>query len=129
MPQPSNGGARCLRLFGPPFRGAGPAFIYAEPVSRGNFKTYDVVAAVLFGLVFVFMGASLIYAAIRGYGLMKQQAAREEAHPLSPWLWRADWAMRRAESQNKKSEILFWVLAILCNMITLPLLFSMAPLF
>jgi len=35
--------------------------------------------------------------------------------------------MRRAESQNKKSEILFWVLAILCNMITLPFLFSMVP--
>ena len=127
MTQPSKGAAAYLTLFGLPFLGAGLAFIYAQLVSRGNFKTYDVVAAVLFGLVFVFMGASLIYAAIRGYGLMKQQAAREEAHPLSPWLWRADWAMRRAESQNKKSEILFWVLAILCNMITLPFLFSMVP--
>jgi len=127
MTQPSKGAAAYLTLFGLPFLGAGLAFIYAQLVSRGNFKTYDVVAAVLFGLVFVFMGASLIYAAIRGYGLMKQQAAREEAHPLSPWLWRADWAMRRAESQNKKSEILFWVLAILCNMITLPFLFTMVP--
>src|SRR6266478_2075298 len=127
MTQPSKGAAAFLTLFGLPFLGAGLAFIYAQLVSRGNFKTYDVVAAVLFGLVFVFMGASLIYAAIRGYGLMKQQAAREEANPLSPWLWRADWAMRRAESQNKKSEILFWVLAILCNMITLPFLFTMVP--
>ena len=127
MTQPSKGAAAFLTLFGLPFLGAGLAFIYAQLVSRGNFKTYDVVAAVLFGLVFVFIGASLVYAAIRGYGLMKQQAAREEANPLSPWLWRADWAMRRAESQNKKSEILFWALAILCNMITLPFLFNTVP--
>src|SRR5437879_13628179 len=90
MTQPSKGAAAYLTLFGLPFLGAGLAFIYAQLVSRGNFKTYDVVAAVLFGLVFVFMGASLIYAAIRGYGLMKQQAAREDAHPHSPLLWRAD---------------------------------------
>src|SRR6267378_3985452 len=127
MTQPSKGAAAFPTLFGLPFLGAGLAFIYAQLVSRGNFKTYDVVAAVLFGLVFVFIGASLVYEAIRGYGLMKQQAAREEANPLSPWLWRADWAMRRAESQNKKSEILFWALAILCNMITLPFLFNTVP--
>ena len=127
MTQPSKGAAVFLTLFGLPFLGAGLAFIYAQLVSRGNFRTIETVAAILFGSVFVCIGGGLIYAAIRGYGLMKQQAAREEANPLSPWLWRADWAMRRAESQNKKSEILFWVLAILCNMITLPFLFTMVP--
>src|SRR6267154_3234890 len=35
--------------------------------------------------------------------------------------------MRRAESLNKKSEILYWVLAILCNLVTLPFLFSIVP--
>ena len=127
MTQPSKGAAAFLTLFGLPFMLAGLAFIYAQLVSRGNFKTYDVVAAVLFGLVFVFVGGSLIYAAVSGYGRLKKQAEIEESNPLSPWLWRADWAMRRAESQNKKSEVLFWVLAILCNMITLPFLFGMVP--
>jgi hypothetical protein len=127
MTQPSKGAAAFLTLFGLPFVLAGLAFIYAQLVSRGNFKTYEVVAAVLFGLVFVFVGGSLVYAAISGYGRLKKQAAIEESNPLSPWLWRADWAMRRAESQNKKSEILFWVLAIFCNMITLPFLFGMVP--
>jgi len=129
MTQPSKGAAAFLTLFGLPFLGAGLAFIYAQLVSRGNFKTYDVVAAVLFGLVFVCIGGGLIYAAIRGYGLLKEQAARVEANPLSPWLWQTDWATRRAESQNKKSEILFWALAILCNMITLPFLFGMVQSF
>src|SRR5712691_202860 len=113
MTQPSKGAAAFLTLFGLPFLGGGFAFIYAQLVSRANFKTYDVVAAVLFGLVFVCIGGGLIYAAIRGYGLLKEQAARVEANPLSPWLWQTDWATRRAESQNKKSEILFWALAIL----------------
>jgi hypothetical protein len=127
MTQPSKGAAVFLAVFGLPFFGGGLAFIYAQLVSRGNFKTYDVVAAVLFGSVFVFIGGVLIYAAVGGYGRLKKQAAIEEANPLSPWLWRTDWAMRRAESQNKKSEILFWALAILCNVITLPFLFGMVP--
>jgi hypothetical protein len=127
MTQPSKGAAVFLTLFGLPFLGGGLAFIYAQLVSRENFGTLETVTAILFGSVFVCIGGAFIYAAIRGYGLMKQQAAREEANPLSPWLWRTDWALRRAESQNKKSEILFWVLAILCNMITLPFLFGMVP--
>jgi hypothetical protein len=127
MTQPSKGAALFLTLFGLPFLGAGLAFIYVQLISRGNLKTYDVVVAVLFGSVFVCIGSGLIYAAIRGYGLLKEQAARVQANPLSPWLWRTDWAMRRTESQNKKSEITYWVLAILCNMITLPFLFAMVP--
>jgi HEAT repeat protein len=127
MTQPSKGAAAFLTLFGLPFLGAGLAFIYSQLVSRGNFRTFDTVAAILFGSVFVSLGGGLIYAAVRGYGLLKQQAARQESNPLSPWLWRTDWASRRAESQNKKSEIFFWVLAIFCNMITLPFLFRMVP--
>ena len=129
MTQPSKGAALFLSLFGLLFLGAGLAFIYAQLVSRGNFKTLGTVAAMLFGAVFVFIGGGLIYAAIGGYGRLKKQAATEESNPVSPWLWRQDWALRRAESQNKKSEILFWVLAIFCNMITLPFLFRTVPSF
>src|SRR5882757_2856835 len=127
MPQPSKGAAVFLTLFGLPFLGAGLAFIYAQLVSRENFSTTGTLAAVLFGLVFASIGGGLIYAAIGGYGRLKKQAAVEEANPLSPWLWRTDWAMRRAESLNKKSETLYWVLAILSNMVTLPFLFSILP--
>jgi hypothetical protein len=127
MTQPSKGAAVFLTLFGLPFLGGGFAFIYAQLLSRGNFKTFDIFTGITFGSVFVLIGGGLIYAALRGYGLLKQQAAREESNPLSPWLWRLDWASRRAESQNKKSEITSWVFAILCNLITLPFLFRMVP--
>src|SRR6266481_5212721 len=127
MTQPSKGASIFLTLFGLPFLGGGLAFIYARLLSRGNFDTFDIFASIMFGSVFVFIGGGLIYVAFRGYGLLKQQAAREESNPLSPWLWRLDWASRRAESQNKKSEIASWVFAILCNLITLPFLFRMVP--
>src|SRR5467141_1006098 len=127
MTQPSKGAAAFLTVFGLPFVGMGLAFIYSQIISRGNFKPQQTIAAILFGSVFVFIGGALIYAAISGYGRMKKQAAIEEANALSPWLWRTDWAMRRAESLNKKSEILYWVLAILCNLVTLPFLFSIVP--
>jgi hypothetical protein len=122
MTHPSQGGAVFLTLFGLPFAGAGLAFIYTQLVVRGNHSTFEMVAAVLFGSVFVCIGGGLIYAAVSGYNRMQKQAAVEESNPLTPWLWRTDWAERRAESQNKKGWIALWVLAILCNLITLPFL-------
>src|SRR5438552_11049037 len=127
MPQPSMGAAAFLTLFGLPFLCAGLAFIYAQLVSRGNFGTFEFAMGIMVASVFVFIGGGLIYAAFRGYALLKQQAAREESNPLSPWLWRADWASRRADSRNKKSEITYWVICILCNMITVPVAANLVP--
>jgi hypothetical protein len=129
MTRPSKGAAVFLTLFGLPFLAAGLAFIYKQLADLGNHTLFETVAAILFGSVFAFIGGGLMYAAVRGYGLVSQQAAREEASPLSPWLWRTDWASRRAESLNKKGAVVLWVLAVLCNLITLPFLLSMAQQF
>ncbi len=96
MPQPSKGAAAFLTLFGLPFLCGGLAFIYAQLVSRGNFATFELALGIMVASVFVFIGGGFIYVAFHGYALLKQQAAREEANPLSPWLWRTDWASRRA---------------------------------
>ena len=127
MSQPSKGAAAFLTLFGLPFLCGGLAFTYAQLVSRRNFGTFEFAMGIMVASVFVFVGGGFIYVAFHGYALLKQQAAREESNPLSPWLWRQDWASRRAESQNKKSEITYWVIAILCNLITLPFLFRIVP--
>ena len=127
MSQPSKGAAVFLTLFGLPFLCGGLAFAYAQLVSRRNFDTFQLALGIMVASVFVFIGGGLIYAAFRGYALLKQQAAREEANPLSPWLWRADWASRRADSRNKKSEITYWVICILCNIITLPVVAELVP--
>src|SRR5882724_1993350 len=120
MAQPSKGAALFLVLFGLPFLGAGLFFIYAQLAGSGNFGTGNKIFGVMFGSVFALIGGGLIYAAIGGYGRLQKQAAIEESNPLSPWLWRTDWASRRAESLNKKLEITYWVICILCNLILLP---------
>src|SRR5437660_8561444 len=127
MTQPSKGAAAFLTLFGLPFLCGGLAFIYRQLVSRINFAPFELALCIMVASVFVFIGGGFLYVAFHGYALLKQQAAREEANPLSPWLWRTDWASRRAESQNKKSDITYWVLAIFCNLITLPFLFRIVP--
>src|SRR5882672_11959084 len=118
MTQPSKGAALFLVLFGLPFLGAGLFVIYIQLAGSWKFGGGSRIFGVMFGLIFAVIGAGLIYAAITGYGRLKKQAAIEESNPLSPWLWRTDWAMRRAESLNKKGETLYWVLALLSNMVT-----------
>ncbi len=127
MTQPSKGASLFLALFGLPFLGAGLFFIYAQLASSGNFGNGSRIFGIMFGLVFAAIGAGLMYAAIGGYGRLKKQAAIEEGNPLSPWLWRTDWASRRAESLNQKTEITYWVICIFWNMILLPVVGGLAP--
>jgi len=51
----------------------------------------------MFGSVFALIGGGLS-TQDRGYGRLKKQAAIEESNPLSPWLWRTDWASSRAKA-------------------------------
>ncbi len=129
MAKPSKAAPVFVTLFALPFLGGGLFFIYAQLVSRRNFQTTDLLVGVMIASVFAFIGAGLIYASLRGYGRLKQQAIVEESNPRSPWLWRADWASRRAESQNKKTEITYWVICILCNLIAIPIAASVVPKF
>jgi hypothetical protein len=66
------------------------------------------------------IGAGFLVVAVGGYGRLKRQAAIEEANPAAPWLWRADWASRKAENQSKKTEIAAWVICIFSNMVLIP---------
>jgi len=127
MTQPSKGGALFLVLFGFPFLGAGLLVIYMQLRGSGNSGTGGTVVSVIVGLLLAVIGAGLIYAAIGGYGRLKKQAAIEAANPLAPWLWRTDWASRRSESLNRKSEITYWVICILCNLILLPVVGGLVP--
>ena len=127
MTQPSKGAAVFLTLFGLPFLGIGLFVIFAQLTGSPSLHNTNAIAGVVVSTVFVFVGGGLVYAAIGGYGRLKKQRAIEEASPLSPWLWRADWATRRTQSENRNSEIGAWLLAIFCNLITLPFLFGMVP--
>jgi len=127
MAQPSKVGPAFLMIFALPFIGGGLFFIYAQIVSSQNFKPTDLAVGIAVASFFVLVGAGLIFGAIKGYGLLKKQAALRDANPLSPWLWRADWASHLAESANKKNYITAWVAALFVDLITLPAVFGQVP--
>ena len=112
MTQPPKGAALFLVLFGLPFLGAGLFAVYMQLAGSRNSGTGSTTLGVIVGLVFAVAGVGLIYAAIGGYRRLEKKAEIEEANPLSPWLWRTDWASGRSESLNKKSEITYWVICI-----------------
>jgi hypothetical protein len=130
-PSPASavGAIALLTILGLPFLGAGLFFSYVQLLNQKNFPPLQVAAGVGFGLVFAFIGAGLIYAGFFGYQIAKKQADLQEANPNSPWMWRKDWAVGRAESLNKKSWITYWVVALLCNLVSFPFALTEIPKF
>ncbi len=127
MAQPSKVGPVLLTVFAFPFLGGGLVFLYSLMVASRNFRPDDPVLRLVMASFFVLVGAALLFAAFKGYGFLKKQAALQEANPLSPWLWRADWAASRAEGANKKTYISAWIAAVFVNLITAPFLFGKIP--
>jgi HEAT repeats len=126
MSAPSKAGAVFLSVFGMVFCAAGLFFLAAIVTGKGSAPN-GKIAAVSIAVFFTLIGGGLVFAAIRGYGMQKEQAALQEANPSSPWLWRADWSAHRAESKNRKRATGAWVLALLGNLFFLPFTLVMLP--
>src|SRR5215469_3153300 len=127
MAQPSKVGPVFLTIFALPFLGGGLFFLYGLLASTPNIKSTERFVGVFVASFFAFVGGALIFGAFKGYGILKKQAALQDANPLSPWLWRADWASCRSESVNKKSYITAWVAAVFVDLFTFPFLFGQVP--
>ena len=127
MAQPSKVGPIFLTIFALPFLGGGLFFLYGLLTSNPNVHASSPATGLFVASLFVLVGAGLIFGAFKGYGLLKQQAALQDANPLSPWLWRTDWALSRAESANKKGYIGAWIAAAFCTLITAPFMLGMIP--
>ena len=117
MTRPSKVGEILLIAFGAAFA-AGGIFLAAELVFpapgqiQGNRWAGLVVCTTL-----ILVGGGIIFAVIYGTRKVRQQMAAEQSNPESPWLWREDWAARRAESKNRNSATGLWIAAILVNTI------------
>src|SRR5690242_4853646 len=57
----------------------------------------------------------------------QETSGPQETNPLSPWLWRTDWASRRVEGANKKGYIGAWIAAAFCTLITAPFMLGLIP--
>jgi hypothetical protein len=125
--RPSKAGAVVFILFGLMFLLPGLFFLWVMITKSPNATTSGALGGYVIGLLISAIGAGLIFAAVSGYRKMQRAAAAQEANPLSPWLWKRDWAARRADSQNKGKEILLWLLCIFVDTILLPISVSVLP--
>jgi hypothetical protein len=125
--KPSKGAALFFICFGLMFLVPGLLSLFTFLVNSRNPGTSGAIAGAAIALFISAIGAGLVFLALRGYRQLKKQAAIEEANPSSPWLWRTDWANRRAESQNKKTEVTAWVACIFCNLVMIPVAVTLIP--
>ena len=127
MTKPSKGAAAFFIFFGLMFFVPGLLSLFTFLANSRNHSTSGTIAGAAIALFISAIGAGFLFVAVGGYRRMKAQAAVEEANPSSPWLWRTDWASRRADSQRKKSEITAWVVGIFCNLVMIPLALTIVP--
>lgn len=127
MTKPSKGAAVFFLFFGTMFLVPGLLSLFTFLANSRNRSTSGTLVAAAIALFISAIGAGFLFVAVGGYRRMKHQAAIEEANPSSPWLWRKDWASRKAENLRKKTEITMWVVCIFCNMMMIPVAVSIIP--
>src|SRR5207245_2791913 len=89
MTQPSKAGPVILTLFALPFLGGGLLFLYAQVVSRQNFKTTDLVAGAAMASFFVLMGGGLISGSFRSAAEVVAGQRPARTHPPGfQFIWR-----------------------------------------
>jgi hypothetical protein len=125
--KPSKGAAVFFIFFGLMFLVPGLLSLFTFLASSGNHSASSTIASVAIALFISAIGAGFLFVAVAGYGRVKRQAAIEEANPASPWLWRTDWASRKAENQRRKTEITTWVMCIFSNMVMIPVVVASVP--
>ena len=116
-----------LFMFAVPFLGAGLMVTFAGLAGSGQGTGKAPAWFALLGVPFVLLGIGCIYLAFYGRKKLNQQASREEQAPGSPWLWREDWAVGRAVSDNQNRAISLWIITVLANCLILPIAIVALP--
>jgi hypothetical protein len=123
----SKGGEIFLIVFGLIFVAFGlvgaTAFFSGDPSQVQGNRWVGVLVCT----IFVLIGGGIVYAAIYGNRKLQEQAAAEVSNPQSPWLWRKDWAVSRAESKNRNRAFGLWAAAIFWNGIAFTVAVSVMP--
>src|SRR5947209_9524064 len=71
--------------------------------------------AIALGLLFLAAGLTVLLGIPWAVSKSRRDTQRRAQNASSPWLWRADWADSRCNSQTKSQLITAWTAAILCN--------------
>lgn len=123
--RPSTGGEIFGIVFGGIFAAVG--IFAAGTFLLGSPRQANAWVGVLIAVVFTVIGCGIVYASIYGTRKLREQAAAAEANPQSPWLWRKDWAVSRAESTHRNSATGLWLLTIFWNAIVFTVAGSVSP--
>jgi len=115
--RPSKVGGVLLTVFGLIFVAAGIFFASTLLSDAPGQVQGNRWVGVLVSTVFILVGGGILYAVIYGTRKIREQAAAEQSNPESPWLWRKDWAARRAESKNQNNAVGLWLAATVWNSI------------
>lgn len=113
-------GVGCATLFALPFCAAGIAVMFSAERSTGR----DLAVRIGAGSVFVVAGLALIFGAIAISGALAESVQLKQRHPDQPWMWRRDWAANAVNDQGALGVSLFWIFAIIWNLISLPMAFA-----
>jgi hypothetical protein len=94
----------------------------ARAIARGE-PVQQVIAILAFAVAFCGAGFGLMAAGIWGKGRVEKEEALQARHPAQPWLWREEWASRRIPERSRSSAVTLWILALIWNAVSTPLLF------
>ena len=110
----------CLMLFLLPFAAVG-VFAGVQVVRAALMHDWAHAGFyAIFALTFGGVGFGGIAAALAGKKKLAAQEALKAGHPDAPWLWRADWAARRADDATRQTVWFAWVFATFWNLIAIP---------
>ncbi len=115
-----------MLLFALPFLGFG---LFAIAWGLAEWRKGDVREAgslLLFGVLFVCVGAGIAVLARRGRRLARQLEERKARHPDEPWLWNEAWSEGRLRDSARASMRYAWLFAIAWAAISTPIAF-LAP--
>ena len=123
MDRSSKAACLFLGLFSLPFCAIGMLATEQGIREIVNTRSPQPGTLVTFGLMFSLIGFAFFAAAILAPRKQKQAQQRQAAHPQEPWLWREDWAQRRANSQTRSELKRAWIFSVLWCLASAPILF------
>lgn len=113
----------CLLVFGLPFFviGAGAIAVATGMWTPQDAQTAEPQMLGWFGVVFAGAGLIIFGMASLVFRSAREKAALRAEHPVSPWMWRKDWASGRIPDQTGAQAGGMLVFALLWNVFVMPL--------
>jgi hypothetical protein len=118
-------GSRFLYILGGVFAAAGifVAIAFLPDALRSG-DTDELAGATVVPAFFSMVGFGMIALGVYSARSAKRVAELKARYPDSPWMWNEEWASGRINGGGKATMIVTWVIALVWNAISAPILWS-----